>query len=196
MASPPIVIEPRATRGMTILDDNLEVILVCDATVQEKHNAKARITQYPREDRSPASDHIQPEQLMLDADIIVSPTSLIPGEARRGRDRDAYEVLRALQTQGRTVTLVTSLRVYTGMALGSCIATRTSQTGQVLEAATSWQQIEVANTQATTIPASVIAAVARSSGKGKDKTKDQVSQEEAEIDQGSLAYDVFYGGGE
>ena len=176
MATGPIVIEPRARQGLTILDENLEVLLTCDATVNERHEANARITEYPRENLSPASDHIQPEQLKLSADIIVTPTSLIPGLARRGRDRDAFELLRSLQENRRVVTLVTSLRVYTNMALKSMSAPRSNGVGQALSASTSWHQIEVANTQTATIPANVIAALARSSAKGKDKTKDQVAE--------------------
>lgn len=175
MATPPIIpiVEPKATQGVTIIGEDGQTLLIADATVTETHQRNAKITQYPRENDSPASNHIQPEQPDVTIDFIVSKTSL---RVRGGinRDSEAFELLESLQVNSRLVTLVTSLKVYESMGLASLRAPRSSANGQKLLAQTKWQRLETVTTQTTQIPADLIAPAARASAKDEDDTADQV----------------------
>jgi len=177
MAAGPIVpiLEARATQGLTIINDGL-AILVADATVQEKHSTQVNITDFPREDLSPASDHIQPLPAVVSTEIIVSKTSLV-AQGGINRDRDAYEVLRRIQTARLTVTLNSSLRVWENMGLQTLDVVRDSQTGQKLLASCTWKQVTPVSTVQTDIPANIIRSSARASGKTEDPTADQVKDD-------------------
>lgn len=164
------------TQGLVILDDAGEVVLVAEATVQEQHASPASITAYPRERRGQASDHIQPEQATVSTQLIITSTPLLD-EADPGRPAAAYERLRRLQSERATVTLITSLLVYEQMGLASVGTPRSAGQGDCVLLDCQWRQIEVVETRTRAVPASILAALTRPSGKDKDKTKDQVKPE-------------------
>lgn len=167
----------RQTTGLVILAGE-EVVLVADCTVTEDHGSPAQVTAYPRERRGQASDHIQAQQQTLSTQIIVSATPLLD-EADPGRPIDAYERLRRLQTEGTPVTLITSLKVYEEMGLVSCTTPRSAAVGEMVELSCSWVKMEAIDTRTVSVPASILAAIARPSGKGKDNSKDQAKPPDA-----------------
>ena len=109
------LLRPRATTGLTILEDGVP-ILIADATVSESHRQQASVTMHPREVGTDIADHIQPKLPEISANLIFSATPLNqPGT--EGRIASVYDTLTRLQTERRLVTLVTTLRVYEGVAL-------------------------------------------------------------------------------
>ena len=163
----------QATTGAVILDGD-EVVLIADCTVQEQHTADADITQYPRERRVAASDHIQPKPLPLKTTLMITSTPLLE-EGDPSRPAAAYERLRRLQVEGRSVTIITSLLIYEQMGLESVSTPRSAAQGDAVVLDCSWRQMPTVDTRSVAVPAGILAALTRPSGKDKDKTKDQVA---------------------
>lgn len=168
------LIRPRATSGMTIIEDGVPV-LVADATVSEGHRQSADVTMHPREIGTDVADHIQPKLPELSAQLVYSATPL-DQTALPGRVESAFDFLRRLQTERRLVTLVTSLGVYEGVALVELNAPRTAQTGQALIVDTTWRLLRLVSTQTVQIPPEILRGIVRPSGQTKPVTKDQVSE--------------------
>lgn len=172
MATPLIfdTLEPETT-GLVILDAQGEVLLVADATTDEGATASADITQYPRQGLVDGSDGIQPRAIEVTTTLFFT-VSPLTQEADPRRVAAAWETLRGIQTGRQVVTLITGWRVFESMALASAPISARGYSGSIT---CSWRQIEVAQVQSAQVPANVLAAIARSSAKPRDKTKDQVA---------------------
>lgn len=171
------LLRPRATTGLTILEDGVP-ILIADATVSESHRQQASVTMHPREVGTDIADHIQPKLPEISANLIFSATPLNqPGT--EGRIASVYDTLTRLQTERRLVTLVTTLRVYEGVALTDLSAPVSAQTGEALVVDTTWRLVRTVSTQQVAIPAAILRGLVRPSGQTKPTTKDQVSDPNA-----------------
>lgn len=171
------LLRPRATVGMTILEDGVP-ILTADATVSESHRQQASVTMHPRETGTDIADHIQPKLPEFSANLIFSATPLNQ-PATEGRIAASYDTLVRLQTERRLVTLVTSLKVYEGVALVDLSAPVSAQTGEALVVDTTWRVVRTVSTQQVAIPAAILRGLVRPSGQTKPTTKDQVSDPSA-----------------
>lgn len=171
------LLRPRATTGLTILEDGVP-ILIADATVSESHRQQASVTMHPREVGTDIADHIQPKLPEISANLIFSATPLNqPGT--EGRIASVYDTLTRLQTERRLVTLVTTLRVYEGVALTDLSAPVSAQTGEALVVDTTWRLVRTVSTQQVAIPAAILRGLVRPSGQTRPTTKDQVSDPNA-----------------
>ena len=171
------LLRPRATTGLTILEDGVP-ILTADATVSESHRQQASVTMHPREVGTDIADHIQPKLPEVTANLIFSATPLNQ-PAVEGRIASVYDTLTRLQTERRLVTLVTTLRVYEGVALVDLSAPVSAQTGEALVVDTTWRLVRTVSTQQVAIPAAILRGLVRPSGQTKPTTKDQVSDPNA-----------------
>jgi hypothetical protein len=171
------LLRPRATTGLTILEDGVP-ILTADATVSESHRQQANVTMHPREVGTDIADHIQPKLPEISANLIFSATPLNQ-PAVEGRIANVYDTLTRLQTERRLVTLVTTLRVYEGVALTDLSAPVSAQTGEALVVDTTWRLVPTVSTQQVAIPAAILRGLVRPSGQTKPTTKDQVSDPNA-----------------
>lgn len=101
--------------------------LTFDATLSATHNATSDITDFPVEEGSNPSDHIQPKAQVMSLDIIFSPIPLgaadpdgrgeAPADVGGGYARQQYERLLALQ--GQALTLMMPWKTMTNMAIQS-----------------------------------------------------------------------------
>lgn len=171
------LLRPRATTGLTILEDGVP-ILTADATVSESHRQQASVTMHPREVGTDIADHIQPKLPEVTANLIFSATPLNQ-PAVEGRIASVYDTLTRLQTERRLVTLVTTLRVYEGVALTDLSAPVSAQTGEALVVDTTWRLVRTVSTQQVAIPAAILRGLVRPSGQTKPTTKDQASDPNA-----------------
>ena len=178
--------------GTTILLSG-ETYLVADATTAEQHSQEAAITQHPREAGGDVSDHYQAKLPEVALTLVFTNTPLTFDNDDADRPANAYRQLLDLQEQRQLVTLITRVAVYEDCGLVSCGAPVSIEDGQALSIATTWRVLRRVSTEQTTIPAEILRGLVRASGKGKDSTKDQVSEPTIETQAADLAAQAVRG---
>lgn len=166
--------------SLTIQDDPTQVIEF-DATVSETHIGNSQTSDHPVEAGADLTDHIQrvPEELQLTA--IVSDTPIlflaslraepsIPGGDPRNRAQDAYGFLKGIKDAGQLVSISTTLRDYSNMAIVGFSVVRDSQKARILEANLSLREILIATTEQVEPPVVENSARKARTNQGK-KTK-------------------------
>ena len=133
--------------------------LVLDASIEENHQFKARVTKYPVENGSTISDHISNEPFELSIKGVISNHPL--GNAISSgssialrRVQAAYFNLVQIREKRQLVSIVTGLSNYSDMALVSLSIPRNQQTGDSLEFTAEFIQIRFVDT--VKIPAKYI----------------------------------------
>lgn len=126
-----------------------------DAALTESHDYMSRVTQYPVEDGSTMSDHIQNQPVKLSIEGFVtnnpirttaaagaSPTVDAARNAGVGtRAIGAFNALMALRDAREPVTIVTNLKSYPTMALESLNVPKNARTGDALRFTSVWVEI-------------------------------------------------------
>jgi len=141
-----------------------------DCSVNEIHTDSAEITEHPVEDGSTMTDHIRKLPTRLEIEGIVTNTPItylasinsppstfasdafVPSFPGSDRADDAYAVMQEMMTQGVTMSVLTSLRSYTSMAIESLVVTRNADTGQVLNCSISMKEVKKAKALSIDVP--------------------------------------------
>jgi len=147
-----------------------------DATMSEQVTDEAEVTSHPVEDGTDISDHVQlkPRQLSLTQLATNAPLFATP---EPDRDILLHQQLRDMQKRKEPVTVVTGLDVYDNMVIKTISTGRDRSTGQALPIAINLTEVIIANQEVVTVPASVLAARAKRSGKSKKDGGKQSTEE-------------------
>lgn len=152
MANPPIVTFGRATGGsprVVVLNHRLASIngFFIDCLVSDGHTFDADVTEFPVESGATISDNIRNKPLVVTMECIVSNAPIGQLATLRDQDNDpvdsAYEMLLKVRADRQPVTIFTSLRTYTNMALQNLSIPRESGTGDALKFTVTFKQIEL-----------------------------------------------------
>jgi hypothetical protein len=142
--------------------------IVLDASIEETHEFKSKVTQFPVEDGSTISDNIynEPEHLTMHGLVTNNPLPR-PGEAVYGDSENApLSVSRAEATlfqlmkirQSRTpIAIVTGLMNYSNMVMTSLSIPRDAAKGNAINFTAEFTKINIVST--ASVPASALKAV-------------------------------------
>lgn len=184
-----------------ILIDGYEI----DAAVSEQHMRDADITEHPVESGAAISDHVIDKAFVLSLDVVVSDTpigtmlvkrreaGLIPEqgnetplkERARVPSSDTRQFLETLHGEKRPVTIVTSVRVYTGMVLKSISETINGTTGAAMRCSVVFQQVVQVTNERTAVRVAV-PRVKKKVKKGNVPTKPAPEVTPAPVTEGGL----------
>lgn len=173
--------------------------IVIDATIRENHELSAEVTEHPVESGSTISDHIfnAPIRVLLEGEVTDSPVQLFNfsvGERRL----EAYAQFLEIRKAREPVTLVTGLSVYSDMVMTSLSMPQEVGTGKRLQFTAEFQQIEVVETETTTLPPASIAEekrdIASSTQDGGQQTAKEANAEQSATSSSALN-DFFKGFG-
>ncbi len=120
-----------------------------DASLSESHQFTSEVTQFPVEDGSVITDHIQnkPDKLDINGFVTNTPVrflgsvDLIRTSGDSGRTELAFEALERIHRDRELVTIVTNLKTYEDMALESLTVPRNATIGDVLEFSASFVKV-------------------------------------------------------
>lgn len=109
----------------------------------EQHQFSSRVTQFPVEDGSAMSDHIQnePDKLTLQGFVTNSPISTLDTSGP-GTGENAFEALERIHRTREPVKVFTTLKEYTDMAMSEFSVPKNSQTGETLRFSASFVKIK------------------------------------------------------
>lgn len=155
--------EPRRTRVAIASTDGL-TFLELDATLSERYQGDAVVTDHPVEEGSDITDHIRrsPERVDIEAQVSNHPivalaslraTPILPGGDPRQRAEEAFEFLRGIKDAGLLVDLSTTLADYENFALISLGVTRDKDTRNIVALSMSFREVQIALTQTVAAPA-------------------------------------------
>ncbi len=176
---------------VAIADDDAQFIEF-DATIVAAHDGTATITKHPVESGANVTDHIRREPETLNLEVIVSDTPLIfvasinarpsvPGGNPVTRAVDAYEFIKRIKDQGKTVTVSTRLRDYPSMAIASVGVTQDKDTGNIVRFRIGLEEITIAETGTKPIPEPVNASRTPSDDLGKQNKTPSPTEAESEV---------------
>ena len=144
-----------------------------DLILSEDHSLNAAVTQHPVQDGSVISDHISVLPRSGTMRALISNFSLStaePPEDEEGlnelyqraessvlpnRAADAWEALKKLVENRELVQIVTSLEVYSNVALTSVRTTRDADSGDALEIEIDFEQVKIVQLKETKVTAQV-----------------------------------------
>lgn len=172
----------RAFLGEPITDDITLILLQFDASINEIHSASAEVTDFPVEEGADESDHIRalPDEIeingMVTNDPILFLKSLraqpsVAGGDPRTRAEDAFEELNRIKNEGQLVTVFTSFKEYTDMAITSISVPRDKDLGNAMDATITLRKVVKASTETATPPKPATASRAPKKKLGKKSTK-------------------------
>lgn len=126
-------------------------IIIVDAIIDEAHNRSSNITVHPIQNSSPIADHIinEPETVTMRCQISDTPirTSFLQNLSRIATflkpSQQAFEYLNSLWRQKVRMTVVSSLKVYRGMAIRNIEFNRGFRTSNILDFTITLQKINV-----------------------------------------------------
>jgi len=149
-------------------------VVELDAALSETHSKEALVTDHPVEFGADVSDHIRRLPDSVEINGIVSNTPLVFLSAvteSPTRAEDAYEELRRIMDEGELVTVATTLREYSNMALTNLAVARDAASGNVMNATMSLREIIIAETQTVEAPVPAAAANSKPVNQGKQAAK-------------------------
>lgn len=126
-----------------------------DALIDETHTLEATVPQYSVESGFSVSDAIilNPEKLEMTLYVTNTPVTWYNRHgASQSRVNSIVKQLEELYYTASPVTIVTSDRTYTNMAIESLSITKTFETGYAREIPISFQKIRITSATTTTIP--------------------------------------------
>lgn len=126
--------------------------IVLDLSESENHQLESRVTQYPVEDGSPMTDHIQnvPDMLVLQGFVTNSPVQeLIESGPRNGQT--AFEALEEIHQTREPVRVFTTLKEYSSMALVSLNVPKSADTGDALRFSATFRKIRIVSSETVTV---------------------------------------------
>ncbi len=159
-------------------------VVTFDASLEETHVLASEVTEHPVEEGTNISDHIRrlPKTLEINGLVTNHPLFLLPsltapspiqGDNQRQSDRvkAAYDELERIHDDGELITVVTSLREYTSMAISGMSVIRNNANGNVLNATISLKEVVTAIVETVEAPVPVNKTASRSIDQGKKNTK-------------------------
>lgn len=124
--------------------------IMLDATVEESHDFRGKLTDHPIEDGGFASDHfyLEPNRLSISGEITDSPVQFFSALGGvTNRRIEAYEQMKELLRKGDVLTVVTGLEIYSDMVMTSFIVPRNQQTGRRLQFRAEFKQAKFVSSQ-------------------------------------------------
>lgn len=126
-----------------------------DALISESRTYEANVPEYAVESGVMVSDDIILGSEKLDMTLFLTDTPVTwRGHAGRGRVEAVVQQLEELYYSKSPVTVVTSEKTFTSMAITSITISKSFETGYAREIPISFQKIRVTATNTTSIPAS------------------------------------------
>lgn len=128
-----------------------------DVALSEEHTFESEVTEYPVEKGADITDNIRPKPIQITMEGLVSNSAFNPliVSARTSIDQsvdDAYAKLMKIRDERETVTIRTSLRTYTNMAMKNLVIPRQPGQSDALRFSASFVQVEiVSNTRSTRV---------------------------------------------
>lgn len=126
-----------------------------DCSLNETHTFESQVTEYPVESGSNITDNIRPMPITIEMECLVSNSPIGLMATFRNTitspdnefpptkpSEDAYEMLQRIRSKREPVTIRTSLRTYTKMALKSLTIPRSGKSGDDLRFTATFQQID------------------------------------------------------
>lgn len=171
-----VLLQPLATQGNAIQDEDGNTIFVFDATLNEEHTFTAEVTRFPVGRRASTTDHIQQQPNTYSTTGIVTNTPVDPasivrqnvGLEEQNRIAGLLEALVEAKESGAVFTVVTSTFVHQNMAIERVRAQRSnSPPKQDMELTVEFGEITFAEAQAVLVPDELKPRA----GKGKQKEK-------------------------
>ncbi len=173
-----------------------------DASLSESHQFASEVTQFPVEDGSVITDHIQnkPDEVSINGFVTNTPVrsfatigaaiDLVRSSGISGRTELAFEALERIHRDRELVTIVTNLKTYADMALQSLTVPRNAAIGDVLEFSADF--VKVVKVSSALVTVENLLPVGKKGSSTKDAGKQNTSvADEAQKDKGSLAVRGF-----
>lgn len=176
--------------------------VVLDATIEENHRTRNKITDHPVEDGSDITDHVRtdPDSVTmvgrvsnhpLERSISLSDTDIGGGSRLLSPDAEraetAYGDLLFLAANKLPCTIVTSINVYEDMVIESIDVTRNSKLANVLHFTASMRAIRKVSSETITAPNTDAQHVKPKVSKGKQAPTPAPQDS-------SFGYNVIFGG--
>lgn len=119
-----------------------------DLSTSEAHRFESRVTQFPVEDGSPMTDHIQnlPDSITLEGFVTNSPIQVLVESGPRNGET-AFEALEGIHRTQEPVRVFTTLKEYDDMALVSLNVPKTAETGDALRFTAMFQKMRKVSSQ-------------------------------------------------
>lgn len=135
--------------NVQVLNKQLAMInnFLLDCLLSDNHTFAAEVTKFPVESGGTITDNIRNEPLVVVMDCLVSNTPI--GQLVDLRDKvnepadAAYDMLLKVRSDRLPVTIRTSLRTYSNMALSNLTIPRASGRGDELRFTATFQEIEI-----------------------------------------------------
>ncbi len=185
----------RTNRRVSFTADTTGVIEF-DAVLNETHAKTNEVTTHPIETGSNVTDHIRTTPDELEINGVVSNTPLqffgtaaaeqllniataavTPNSDPTTRAGEAYRRLRQIMDDGELVTVFTTLREYTNMAIVSMNVTRNAQNGRVLNATMRLREVISVAAQQQSVPVPVDDTNAKQLELGKKNVADATPEQ-------------------
>lgn len=134
--------------------DQIEIIQF-DAVLNESHQLGSDVTFHPVEDGAQITDHIRkrPDTIQIDGIVSGTPIKFLASfRVQEDPVSQAYETLRDIMEKSTLVDVVTTLRVYQNMALTSVSITRDADSGNILNASLTLQEVRIVKQDETAEP--------------------------------------------
>jgi len=147
-----------------------------DALLDENHDWSSEVTTNPVENGSPISDHIQlnPDKFKIEATI--SDSSIIlgatPADGAQSNTQNAFDLLRSLHEDRKTIIVYSKYRTYTDMAISSIGIPRSAASGDALTFSIEFVNVRIVNTQSTKVPAGISKKLDKKSTDAMNKKTD------------------------
>lgn len=177
-------LEPIEQYGTSVFDlTTRELLLRFDCNINEKYSRDADVSAFPVESGFTVTDNHQARQRFFELTGEITNTPL-DGDTTEQRARRAFVVLDELCTSGRRISITAGLYNYENCVIRSYTVPRDSKTAQTMRATVNFVQIETVNSESVEVPADVLAALKRASGKSKTSKTDKDKPPSAKQDNG------------
>lgn len=132
--------------------------LLLDVTIRENHIFENRVTQWPVEDGSTITDHInnQPKRVTIEGFVTDSP--LASGPQITPRAQNAFIELEGIWKRRELVDVVTQFRRYSNMAISRVEVPKTAATGRAIRFTVDLVEVQKAASETVEIPQEALPA--------------------------------------
>lgn len=132
--------------------------MLLDVTIREQHTRENRVTQWPVEDGSTITDHInnQPRRVTIEGFITDAP--LLSGAQLAPRAQNAFIELERMWQARELLEVVTQYRRYSSMAIQKLDVPKNPNTGQALRFTVDFVEVQKANSETVEIPQEALPA--------------------------------------
>jgi len=174
-----------AALGEAITDEITVILFRFDASLNEGISRSAEVTKHPVEQGADITDHVRvlPRTITIQGWVSNNPiqfaASQRTGPAPRSIVADAYQALEQIMDAKTPVRVVTDLRNFDDMILANIDASRDKDTGQILDATITLEQIIIATTETVEPPNPVKKQRAKKKKEGKKVAKETTAPQDS-----------------